>query len=115
MENSTAAERPYRLALALSGGNALGSWQAGAFAAIAARGYLPDRVIGASAGAINGAVIAGNPHDLAVVRLRGFWSPAVGPANWWPAELDQWRRSAAIAAAMTVGRADAFAPRPFLG
>lgn len=110
-----ASNRRYRLALVLSGGNALGSWQAGAFAAMAARGYLPDRVVGASAGAINGALIAGNPPDLAIGRLRGFWSPAAGRTNWWPAELDQWRRSAAIAAAMTLGRADAFAPRPFLG
>lgn len=115
MDTSVATERPYQIALALSGGNALGSWQAGAFAAMAARGYLPDRVIGASAGAINGAIIVGNPPDLAVERLRAFWSPAAGPTGWWPAELDQWRRSAAIAAAMTLGRADAFAPRPFLG
>lgn len=106
-------DRNYRVALVLSGGNALGSWQAGAFEAMAARGLLPDRVVGASVGAINGAVIVGNPPDLAVERLRTFWSPA--GSGWWPAEFDAWRRTAAVSATLAGGRLDAFTPRPFFG
>ena len=71
-------DRPYRTALVLSGGNALGSWQAGAFAALAGRGLAIDWVVGGSAGAINAAMIAGNPPGRAVERLRDFWTPAPG-------------------------------------
>lgn len=98
----------------MSGGNALGSWQAGAFEALAARGLAPDRVCGASAGAVNGAVIAGNPPEIAVERLRTLWSPAA-TAPWWPSEADAWRRSAAVAGFMAGGRPGLFAPRPFMG
>lgn len=116
MNDATTTTRPFTLALALSGGNALGGWQAGAYAALAARGYAPDRVSAASAGAINGAIIAGDPPDRAVERLRAFWSPAAtGVAGWWPAEMDAWRRSAAAMTTLAFGRPDIFAHRPFLG
>ena len=109
-------DRPHRIALVLSGGNALGSWQAGAFAAMAARGITPDWVVGASAGSINAAMIAGNPPERAVERLRAFWTPASnGGSAWWPAELDAWRRTAAVSMSLATGRLNAFAPRPFLG
>lgn len=109
-------DRPYRTALVLSGGNALGSWQAGAFAALAARGLAIDWVVGASAGSINAAIIAGNPPNRAVERLRAFWTPASGGgASWWPAEVDAWRRTAAVSISIATGRLNAFAPRPFFG
>ena len=109
-------EKGYALALCLSGGNALASWQAGAWEALAARGYAPDRVVGASAGAVNGAIIAGSSPDRAVERLRRFWSPAgVDAAGWWPAEVDAWRRSFAATATLAGGRADVFGWRPFAG
>ena len=109
-------DRPYRIALVLSGGNALGSWQAGAFAALATRGIAPDWVSGASAGSINAAMIAGNTAEQAVGRLREFWTPAPnGGAAWWPAEIDAWRRTAAVSAGLAIGRFDAFSPRPFFG
>ncbi|WP_375404253.1 patatin-like phospholipase family protein [uncultured Sphingomonas sp.] len=107
---------PYRIALALSGGNALGSWQAGAFAAMAARGVEPDWVSGASAGSINAAMIVGNPPERAVDRLREFWTPAAGGgAAWWPAEMDAWRRTAAVSLSIAAGRPAMFTLRPFLG
>ncbi|PAX08082.1 patatin-like phospholipase family protein [Sphingomonas lenta] len=106
------ADRPYRIALVLSGGNALGSWQAGAFEAMAARGLLPDRVSGASIGAVNGAMIVGNPPERAVELLCAFWSPA---SARWPETFDAWRRTAAVSATLAAGRMDAFTPRPFFG
>ncbi|WP_375427383.1 patatin-like phospholipase family protein [uncultured Sphingomonas sp.] len=110
------ADRPYRTALVLSGGNALGSWQAGAFAALAERGATIDWVIGASAGSINAAMIAGNPPGRAVERLQAFWTPAAGGGvSRWPAEIDTWRRTAAVSTAMAIGRPNLFAPRPFFG
>jgi NTE family protein len=60
--------------LVLQGGGALGSYQAGAFAALAADGYSPDWVAGISIGAVNAAVICGNPPELRVPRLQTLWS-----------------------------------------
>ncbi len=109
-------DRPYRTALVLSGGNALGSWQAGAFAALAARGLTIDWVVGGSAGSLNAAIVAGNLPERAVERLRAFWTPAPGGgASWWPAEIDAWRRTAAVSMSIATGRLNAFAPRPFFG
>jgi NTE family protein len=60
--------------LVLQGGGALGSYQAGAFDALAAGGYSPDWVAGISIGAVNAAVICGNPPELRVPRLQTLWS-----------------------------------------
>jgi NTE family protein len=57
----------------LQGGGALGAYQAGVYEALAERGYLPDWITGISIGAINGAIIAGNPPERRVERLREFW------------------------------------------
>ncbi len=59
--------------LVFQGGGALGSYQAGAFEAMAADGYLPDYVAGISIGAINAAIVAGNRPEDRVARLRAFW------------------------------------------
>lgn len=60
-------------ALVLQGGGALGAYQAGAFEALAARAQAIDWVAGVSIGAINAALIAGNPPQRRVERLRAFW------------------------------------------
>ena len=62
-----------QVALVLQGGGALGAYQAGVYEALAERGYLPDWITGISIGAINGAIIAGNPPERRVERLREFW------------------------------------------
>jgi NTE family protein len=59
--------------LVLQGGGALGAYQAGAYEALASAGHTPDWVAGISIGAINGAIIAGNPPERRVPRLREFW------------------------------------------
>src|SRR5258708_29978427 len=62
-----------RIALVLSGGGALGAYQAGVYAARENRGVRPNWIAGTAIGAINGAIIAGNlPHER-VLRLRQFW------------------------------------------
>jgi NTE family protein len=62
------------VSLILSGGIALGAYQAGAYAALHKHGKLrPDRLAGSSIGAVNAAVIAGNPPDERVERLQVFW------------------------------------------
>jgi NTE family protein len=59
--------------LVLQGGGALGAYQAGAFEAIVAGYRCPEWVAGISIGAINSALIAGNPPERRIERLRTFW------------------------------------------
>jgi NTE family protein len=59
--------------LLLQGGGALGSYQAGVYQALAEANLHPDWVAGVSIGAINSALIAGNPPEKRVERLREFW------------------------------------------
>src|SRR6266581_2903321 len=70
-----AEERPpfECIALVLQGGGALGSYQAGVYQALAEADLHPDWVAGISIGAINSALIAGNPPEKRVERLREFW------------------------------------------
>jgi len=72
---ATPAEAP-TCALALSGGIALGAFQAGAYAALHAAGREPGWLVGVSSGAVNAALIAGNPPERRVERLRQFWAGA---------------------------------------
>ena len=60
--------------LVLQGGGALGAYQAGVYEGLAEAGYAPNWVTGVSIGAINAALIAGNPPELRVERLRAFWN-----------------------------------------
>lgn len=101
------------LALVLSGGNALGSFQAGAYQALHENGCEPTRVAGASAGAVNGAIICGNPRDRRVERLREMWRPAgTAPA---PGAAEEARRTAAAAWTLAGGHPGLFVPRHLFG
>ncbi|MFZ0496399.1 MAG: patatin-like phospholipase family protein [Methylocella sp.] len=62
-----------RIALLLQGGGALGAYQGGVYQALAEAGLHPDWVAGISVGAINSALVAGNPPEKRVERLREFW------------------------------------------
>jgi NTE family protein len=62
-----------RIALVLQGGGALGAYQAGVYQALAEANLHPDWVAGISIGAVNSALIAGNPPEKRVARLREFW------------------------------------------
>ena len=64
---------PGQVALVLQGGGALGAYQVGVYEALHDAGVEPDWVIGTSIGAINGAIIAGNPPERRMERLEEFW------------------------------------------
>lgn len=66
------ADWPRPLAFALSGGGAFGAAQAGMIRALAEAGVVPDLVVGASVGSLNGAVLAAHPGDAAD-RLVDVW------------------------------------------
>src|SRR5260370_9648649 len=70
--------------LVLQGGGALGSYQAGAYQALCHFDFQPEWVAGISIGAINAAIIAGNPPDKRVERLKEFWHLVSSPVPWNP-------------------------------
>lgn len=59
--------------LVLQGGGALGAYQAGVYEQMQAEGLRPAWVAGVSIGAINAAIIAGNPPERRLDRLHEFW------------------------------------------
>jgi len=73
-----------RIALLLQGGGALGAYQAGVYEALAEADLQPGWVSGISIGGINAAIIAGNPPESRVARLREFWETIT--ANPWICE-----------------------------
>ena len=101
--------------LVLQGGGALGAYQAGVYEALQNHGETPDWVAGISIGAINAALIAGNPPERCVERLREFWelvTEPTGTASLALAGFDrsvQNRNSALMAAVF--GAPGFFAPR----
>ncbi len=59
---------PDQVALVLQGGGALGAYQVGVYEALDEAGIEIDRVAGISIGAVNAAIIAGNPPEKRVER-----------------------------------------------
>jgi len=101
--------------LVLQGGGALGSYQAGAYQALCHHDFEPEWVAGISIGAINAAIIAGNPREKRVQRLKEFWEMVSCPVPWSPITSDDRERSyfnetnAALVA--TFGAPGFFTPR----
>ena len=96
-----------RVALVLSGGGALGAYQAGAYAALEKCGVRPNWIAGTAIGAVNAAIIAGSlPHERAQ-RLRRFWQEVSKcPRGYRPRSAGGWARSA-LTNWLTVGRRSA--------
>jgi NTE family protein len=66
------------IALVLQGGGALGAYQCGVYEALAEAAVEPDWTAGISIGAFNAAIIAGNPPEARVEKLRKFWQIVTG-------------------------------------
>jgi NTE family protein len=83
------------VALLLQGGGALGAYQAGVYEALSEANIHPDWIAGISIGAINAAIIAGNPPNSRVGRLREFWTQvtANGFWDWSGSPFLDWARS----------------------
>src|SRR5262245_6248540 len=62
-----------QVVLVLQGGGALGAYQVGVYQALHEAGVEPDWIVGTSIGAINAALIAGNPPARRLEVLRDFW------------------------------------------
>jgi NTE family protein len=74
--------------LVLQGGGALGAYQAGVFESLGDAQIVTHWVAGISIGAINAALIAGNPRHRRIARLREFWQTVSSalPAPAWPVD-----------------------------
>ncbi|MFZ3125572.1 MAG: FAD-dependent oxidoreductase [Acidovorax sp.] len=99
---------PTQTALILQGGGAMGAFECGVVKALEEEGIFPDIVAGVSIGALNGAVIAGNPRH-ATQALEAFWADlAVTTPN---VPFPEFRRAAAAARILTLGVPNFFTPR----
>ncbi|QXQ06615.1 patatin-like phospholipase family protein [Sphingosinicellaceae bacterium] len=109
------------VALLLQGGGALGAYQAGVYEALIEHNIEPTWIAGISIGAINSAIIAGNPVSDRVAKLRAFWELVSdagdgGLGNFWSGLLhgDKARgfaNSLAAGAVMSNGVRGFFTPR----
>ena len=63
-----------RIVFVLGGGGHRGAYEVGMLRALLEAGIKPDAIVGASVGAINGAVLAADPTEGAVARLEELWS-----------------------------------------
>ena len=116
------AKKPWRprgcdnIALVLQGGGALGAYQAGIYQALHEAGLRPDTIAGVSIGGINAAIIAGNPPERRIERLRDFWeSITARPVSLLPAAGDAARKATNAWSALlttTLGQPGFFSPNP---
>jgi NTE family protein len=120
-DNSTGVRKFDHVVLALQGGGALGAYQAGVYQGLSEAGFAPDWVVGVSIGAINAALIAGNPPERRVARLREFWERMSSSApDVMPAAMEPFQPFVArmhVANAIAFGIPGFFTPRvppPFL-
>jgi NTE family protein len=119
------AQDAYKVtALVLQGGGALGAYQAGVYQALDEAGLHPNWIAGISIGALNAAIIAGNPPERRVEKLTEFWDTICKSAFWPNRPTFPWTDDAgfpqifregvnALAAwrALTEGQAGFFRPR----
>ena len=105
------------IALVMGGGAALGAYHAGAYQALQESGIEPEWVVGASAGAVNGAVICGNAPEHRVQKLAALWHTAgkAGVAVQEPNAAEMARRTQVAAMTLATGQADWFVPRKLYG
>jgi NTE family protein len=76
--SSVSGRTPYT-ALVLGGGNALGAYLAGSYERLHEQGIRPDWIVGASIGAVTGAILAGNAPDKRMEQLARLWDEATLP------------------------------------
>ena len=76
---------PYEtVALVLQGGGALGAYQAGVYQGLHEAGIQLSCLSGISIGALNVAIIAGNPPETQIERLTEFWETICQPNYGYP-------------------------------
>jgi NTE family protein len=69
-----ASQQAAKTAFVFAGGGSLGAVQVGMLKALTRAGMVPDFVVGASVGALNGAYFAAQPSDAGIERLERIWN-----------------------------------------
>ena len=113
-DSASTGEGREEVALVLGGGNALGAYLAGAYESLHERGLRPDQIVGASIGAVTGAILAGNPPERRLERLEAFWAEAtLHTVDAAPADLRgrQVHNGAHVALTALLGRPSIFGHR----
>jgi NTE family protein len=113
-------------AFVLQGGGALGSYQAGVYEGMVEAGLQPNWIAGISIGALNAAIIAGNPPQQRIDQLRAFWEsicrqPSGVPTLPFHAHhggrmsngMRKWIGSVGASRALLEGQNGFFVPRPW--
>ena len=92
----------------------MGAYQVGVYQALHEAGLEPNWVCGVSIGAINSAIIAGNPPERRLERLRIFWERITARKVWHHTpDGDIYRKARNIASSMmtsTLGQPGFFKP-----
>jgi NTE family protein len=113
---ATGMPLPDQVALVLQGGGALGAFQVGIFEALDEARIEIDWVAGISIGAVNAAIIAGNPCERRTERLHAFWQKVTGalPAfPFWAGDFGREVLHEMSAATVAIGGVPGFfRPRP---
>ncbi|CEG56128.1 patatin-like phospholipase family protein [Legionella fallonii] len=104
-----------RVAYVLQGGGSLGAYQLGVVKGLLEAGYEPDWIAATSIGAIQAAIIVGNPPERRVERLQQFWERVAPPAMFdylgeFQTTLEAYNKIGA-ARALLFGQPDFFSPR----
>jgi NTE family protein len=103
-----------RVVLVLQGGGALGAYEVGAYQALEEGGLPPDWVAGISIGAINAALIAGNPPDGRMGSLTEFWKEISRPDCWGEflgGGFRRWFNTGSVAGSVLFGQPNFYTPR----
>ena len=104
-----------RTALLLQGGGALGAYHHGIYEALIEGGIQFDWFAGTSIGAVQAAILAGNPPEERLAKLEAFWERITWP-QWLPAPSadDPMRKAINISTTMwtvLAGQPGFFQPR----
>ncbi len=104
-----------RVAYVLQGGGSLGAYQFGVVKGLLEAGYEPDWIAATSIGAIQAAIIVGNPPEKRIEKLRQFWE-RVAPSTMFDflgeasSTMDLYNKIGA-SRALLFGQPDFFSPR----
>lgn len=89
IQNNTYEE----IALLLQGGGALGSYQAGVVEVLTDNNIEPTWIAGISIGALNTAIIAGNPPETRMEQLKNFWNTICPPNIGHNSFINEWMQN----------------------
>src|SRR6476660_4369947 len=92
--------RAGRIVMVLGGGGSVGAYQVGALLALTEAGIVPDMLFGCSVGALNAAVLAGDPGPQRAADLAEWWLDTRTHGVIAPS---LWRRVRGVAVAAVAG------------